>query len=233
VVAFGQILRKPIRDVPELGCLNLHFSLLPRWRGAAPVQQAVLAGDTETGVCVQRLVARLDEGAVLAMEREPVAARDTTSALRERLVAKGAPLLRDVVQRLLAGEELRESAQDESSVTYAPKIDREAGQLDFTAESAPELDRRIRAFGEWPGAHAVLQRATGALVPLIVHTAAAESGAGEPGRVLSADADGLVVAAREGCLRITRLQKHGKRVLDVRDFLNGCPVTAGDRLLPR
>jgi len=242
VVAFGQLLRKPVREVPSLGCLNLHFSLLPRWRGAAPVQRAILTGDTETGASVQRLVAKLDAGAVLAEAREPIAATDDSPVLRARLVDRGAPLLRDVVLRLLAGEALVGEEQDESLITLAPRIAVEEGHLDPVTQTAVELDRRIRALDEWPGCRAVFVRQDGADVPVLVRaaaplheTAGPEIGSGEtapPGVVLSADAAGIVIATKSGALRVTRLQKQGKKPLVARDFLNGCTIVPGDRLAP-
>jgi methionyl-tRNA formyltransferase len=232
VVAFGQLLRKPVRDVPTLGSLNLHFSLLPRWRGAAPVQRAILAGDAETGACVQRLVAKLDAGDVLAESRTQIAPSDDTPTLRGRLVDLGAPLLADVVGRLLAGEDLPATVQDEERVTLAPRLTVEDGHLDPVRESAAELDRRIRALDEWPGCRAVLVRPGRGDVPVLVRCAAPEEGAGEPGAVVSVAADGIRVGTRAGLLRLTRLQKQGKRALDCRDFLNGCPVEPGDRLAP-
>ncbi len=237
VVAFGQLLRRPVREAPRLGCLNLHFSLLPRWRGAAPVQRAILAGDRETGACVQRLVAKLDAGAVLAEAREPILPTDDSPTLRGRLVDCGAPLLRSVVTRLLAGDALAATEQDESQITLAPRIDVAEGHLDPVAETAAELDRRIRALDEWPGCRAVLRRAAADDLPLLVRGAepllsdseiASSATAGE---VVRADSGGLVIATRSGALRITHLQKQGKKTLSVRDFLNGCPVAPGDRIV--
>ena len=236
VVAFGQLLRKPVREVPRLGCLNLHFSLLPRWRGAAPVQRAILAGDHETGACVQRLVAKLDAGAVLAEAREPILPADDSPTLRGRLVNCGAPLLRSVVTQLLAGEVLAATEQDESQITLAPRIDVAEGHLDPVAETATELDRRIRALDEWPGCRVVLRRAAADELPLLVRGAEpvadseVESSA-TAGEVVRADSGGLVIATRSGALRITHLQKQGKQTLSVHDFLNGCPVAPGDRVV--
>jgi len=236
VVAFGQLLRKPVRDVPVRGCLNLHFSLLPRWRGAAPVQRAILAGDDETGACVQRLVAKLDAGDVLAEAREPIRPTDDSPTLRARLVERGSPLLRDVVTRLLADEDLPATEQDAECITLAPRIAVVEGHLDPVAETAAQLDRRIRALDEWPGCRAVLTRSDGADVAVLVRGAdpvpeveICESVTA--GEVVRVDAAGLVIATRGGALRITRLQKQGKKPLGIRDFLNGCPLAAGDRLV--
>lgn len=230
VVAFGQILRRAVREAAPLGAVNLHFSLLPRWRGAAPVQRAVLAGDAETGVAVQRVVAKLDAGPVIASARTPIGPRDATPALMRRLVALGAPLLAETASRLLAGETQRETEQDESHATYASKIARTDGDLDFAAEDAAALDRRVRAFGAAPGCRVVLRRAGASPLEILVREAVPETDGGEPGRVLAARPDGIVVAARAGSLRVTRLLRAGGRDVDARAFLNGFPVCAGDYL---
>ncbi len=235
VVAFGQFLRRAVRDVPPLGCLNLHFSLLPRWRGAAPVQRAILAGDAETGASVQRLVAKLDAGDVLAEARTALRDDDDTPSLRGRLVDIGAPLLCGVVQRLLRGEDLPATAQDEDAVTLAPRIDVAEGHLHPAREDAAALGRRIRALDEWPGCRGVLVRDGRGDVPVLVRRAVplgdAPAGAA-PGVVVAVGSAGIDVATRCGVLRLTRLQKQGRRALDVRDFLNGCAVAVGDRLAP-
>lgn len=229
VVAFGQLLRKPVREVPALGSLNLHFSLLPRWRGAAPVQRALLAGDEVTGASVQRLVAKLDAGDVLAEARLPIRPDDDTPRLRERLVDVGAPLLTDVVRRLLRGDAVPATVQDESLVTLAPRLAPEEGHLDPAAEDAVTLDRRVRALDEWPGCRGVLVRPGRGDVPVLVRRAVPEAGGGAPGDVVEVGPDGIVVATRAGRLRLAVLQKQGKRALPCRDFLNGCPVRVGDR----
>ncbi len=229
VVAFGQILRRAVRDVAPLGGVNLHFSLLPRWRGAAPVQRAILVGDAETGVAVQRVAAKLDAGAVLASSRTPVGPRETTPALMSRLAEIGAPLLATTVERVLAGAAVVETPQDESLATYAAKIGRDEGDLDFAAEDAAALDRRIRAFGDAPGCRAVLVRAGAAPMEVLVREATPEAGdSADPGRVLAASPNGIVVAARAGALRIWRLQRVGGKDMDVGAFLNGFPVRVGD-----
>jgi methionyl-tRNA formyltransferase len=230
VVAFGQMLRRAVRDTAPLGGVNLHFSLLPRWRGAAPVQRAILAGDTETGVAVQRLVAKLDAGPVLACVRVAIGPRDTTPVLLRRLTETGSTLLCGVVLRLLADAPPAESPQDEALVTYAAKIGRAEGDLDFAVEDAVSLDRRIRAFADGPGCRATLAREGAAPMDVLIREASpVPAAAGAPGRVLAASADGVVVAARDGALRIARLQRVGGKDVDVRSFLNGFPVRPGDR----
>lgn len=231
VVAFGQILKRAVRESAPLGAVNLHFSLLPRWRGAAPAQRAILAGDEETGVCVQRLWAKLDAGPVLVEARETIGPRDTTASLLARLTATGAPLLAETARRLLAGEALPERVQDEALVTYAAKVAPDEGDLDFAAEDAAALDRRVRAMGDAPGCRAAIVRAGAAPLVVLVREAmpdAAATGA-SPGTVLAAG-EAVVVASRAGALRVTRLQREGGKPLAARDFLNGVPVRPGDRL---
>lgn len=228
VVSFGQILRRAVRETAPLGCVNLHYSLLPRWRGAAPVQRALLAGDAETGACVQRLVAKLDAGDVLAVARVPILPRDDAPTLRARLTAAGAPLLVATVERLLAGEAVAATPQDDAGVTLARPVAKEEGDLDFAAEDAAAIDRRIRALEPWPRCRARLRGAGGAETEIVFREAIAEAGAGPPGTVLAAGAPGIVVAARTGVLRVTRLQRPGGKALDARAFLNGVPVRPGD-----
>jgi methionyl-tRNA formyltransferase len=208
--------------------VNVHASLLPRWRGAAPVQRALLAGDAETGVCVQRVVARLDAGPALASARTPIGGRDTTRSLRARLTELGAPLLVDVVARLARGDTLPEIPQDDALAVAAPKILRDEGALDFANEDANALDRRVRALGEAPGCRAGLHAGDATATTVLVREALPDDRSGEPGRVLDASPEGIVVAARAGALRITRLSREGGRELDARAFLNGFRVRAGD-----
>lgn len=231
VVAFGQILRGRVLGAAPLGALNLHFSLLPRWRGAAPVQRAILAGDPETGVAVQRVVAALDAGPVLAERRTPIGPRDDTPTLFDRLTDIGAPLLAETAQAVLAGTVGPGIEQDESVVTYAAKIGRDEGGLDPVAQDAATMGRVIRAFGARPGCTALLRRAEGSTCPVRIHEAAVLEGeGGRPGTVVAVDRDGIVVSARGGRLRITRLQRVGGRVLDAAAFRNGFPVAPGDRM---
>ena len=232
VVAFGQLLRRAVRTAAPLGGINLHFSLLPRWRGAAPVQRALLAGDTATGIAVQRVVRRLDAGPVLALEELAIHDDDDAPALLERLTARGAPLLADVAERLLRGEDVPATEQDETRVTVAPRIEKHEGALHLEQESGLALSRRVRAFGEWPGCRLALAAADGELEVVRVRRAAPEqiTARVEPGTVLAADPTGIVVAARDGALRLLELQRSGGRPLPVRDFLLGRPVAVGSRV---
>ena len=235
--AFGRVLRPHLLSLAALGAVNLHFSLLPRWRGAAPVQRAILAGDAETGVCVQRVVARLDAGDVFDVRRVQILPRDDTASLRTRLTDVGAPLLEDVVRRLVAGVDVPATQQDEALVTRARRIERDEGILDFAEEDARELDRRVRALHEWPGCPVRVERTSGEAALAQVHEGVPEEARPDAGvhaaagTVLESTPGGIVVAAREGALRILALQRPGGRVLDARAFLNGLRISAGDRFV--
>jgi methionyl-tRNA formyltransferase len=229
VVSFGQFIRREAREIALLGAVNLHYSLLPRWRGAAPVQRALLAGDAEGGVTIQRVTAKLDAGPVLARLPVAILPRDDAPALRARLTAAGAPLLADLVERMLRGETVAEESQDEAAMTLAPSIARAEGDLDFAGEDAAAIDRRVRALEPWPRCRAALVRSDGDPVEVFVREAVPEEGRGRPGEVVAAGADGIRVAARAGVLRVTRLQRAGGRDVDARAFLNGTRDAAGDR----
>lgn len=219
VAAYGLILPQAVLDLPRLGCLNIHASLLPRWRGAAPIQRALLAGDGETGVCIMQMEAGLDTGPVLLREAFAIGADDTTSTLHDRLSALGAKLIVDALSRL----PLPATPQPAEGVTYAHKIEKAEAAIDWR-KSAAELDRHIRAFNPFPGAQAKLG---GQAVKLWV--AKPVAGQGEFGTVLSVDRSNIVIACGEGALAVTELQKAGGKRLPVRDFLAGNPLKAGDR----
>lgn len=236
VVSFGQFLRRPVREAAPLGAVNLHYSLLPRWRGAAPVQRAILAGDAVTGATVQRVRARLDSGPVLAAAEVPIRPEDDTPSLRRALTGVGAPLLVGVVRRLLGGEVLPGSEQDEGAVTHAPQVAREEGLLDFARDTAAVAARKVRAFEPWPRCKATLLRAAAEPMEVVLRAAAPLGAAGTraaaPGDVVAAGPDGLDVATCDGVLRISRLQRTGGREVDARAFLNGFPAAPGDRFVP-
>ncbi len=217
VAAYGLILPQAVLDMPRLGCLNIHASLLPRWRGAAPIQRAILAGDPETGVCIMQMEAGLDTGPVLARATTPIAAADTAATLHDRLAELGAELMVRTLSRLpLAAE-----PQPREGVTYAAKIEKAEAVIDWRLP-APEIDRRIRAFNPFPGAQAVL-----AGTSIKLWAAAPASGQGEPGRILAADRQGVLVACGEGALRITELQKAGGKRLPAAQFLAGHALAVG------
>ncbi|RLK47155.1 methionyl-tRNA formyltransferase [Alkalispirillum mobile] len=228
VIAYGLILPEAALQIPRLGCVNLHASLLPRWRGAAPVQRAILAGDTETGVCLMQMEAGLDTGPVLARARCPIGPRETGGGLHDRLAALSGAVLRDQLDDLLAGR-LRAEPQPEAGVCYAEKLRKDEAWLDWS-RSAAELDRQVRAFNPWPVAQTGWQ---GQVLRIWEAEPESEPGApagAEPGQVLAAADDGIRVATGEGQLRLLRLQAAGGRPLGVREFLNGRAVQAGDRL---
>jgi methionyl-tRNA formyltransferase len=219
VAAYGLILPQAVLDLPYLGCVNIHASLLPRWRGAAPIQRALLAGDSETGVCIMQMEAGLDSGPVLLREAVPIGAEDTAGSLHDRLAELAARLIVAALARLpLAGQ-----PQPEEGVTYAHKIGKGDALIDWSV-SAAELDRQVRAFNPVPGAQASLG---GEAVK--VWRAAAVAGNGEIGRILRVDRDSIVVACGAGALVVAELQKAGGRRLPVRQFLAGNPLAAGDR----
>jgi len=226
VIAYGLILPKPILSIPRYGCINVHASLLPRWRGAAPIQRAIEAGDIKTGVTIMQMDACLDTGAMLALAEIPIGADDNAATLHDRLADLGGGLLVNTLEQLARGA-ITPQAQDNAHATYAAKLKKEEARLEWNAD-ATLLARRIRAFNPWPVAHTTLDGQT-----LRLWRAHAETGATAaqpPGTVLSADADGVCVQCATGVLHITRLQLEGGKVLDARDFLNGRPLPAGTRL---
>ncbi len=216
VAAYGLILPKPMLDAPRRGCLNIHASLLPRWRGAAPIHAAILAGDAESGITIMRMEEGLDTGPMLLKEAAPIAPRMTTPELHDALSAIGARLI------LHALDEGREPVpQPEAGVTYAPKIAKEDGRLDWSLP-APALDRRIRALNPWPGTFFTLGGET-----IRILAAEPAEGAGPAGTALDASA---TIACGEGALRLTRLQRPGRAPLPAADFLRGFALPAGTRL---
>ena len=218
VAAYGLILPQAVLDIPPRGCLNIHASLLPRWRGAAPIQRAIEAGDGQTGVTIMQMEAGLDTGPMLLSEILQVGAGDTAAVLHDRLAAQGAGLIVEALARL---DQLVPHPQPESGVTYAHKISKEEAQLSWALPAA-ELARKVRAFNPFPGVGLSL-----AGQPIKVWQAEAVPGAGAPGQVLAVTGEGIVVACVEGALCITELQKAGGRRLASADFLRGHPLSAG------
>ncbi len=219
VAAYGLILPQAVLDIPRHGCLNIHASLLPRWRGAAPIHRAILAGDAESGVCIMQMEAGLDTGPVLLSASTPITAQDTSQTLHDKLAVQGAQLIVSALQRL----PLPAVVQPEAGVTYAAKLDKSEAPLDWRRPAA-ELDRQIRAFTPFPGTTAVLDGA-----PLKVWAALPRSESGVPGTVLAADKHGILVACGSGSLLLTELQKAGGKRLPVAQFLAGHGVSAGAR----
>jgi methionyl-tRNA formyltransferase len=215
VVAYGLILPQAVLDAPTHGCLNIHASLLPRWRGAAPIHRAILAGDAQTGVTIMRMAAGLDTGPMLLSEATAIGPDDTTGDLHDRLSAMGARLILDAVDRLGT---LASVAQPGHGVTYAAKIDKAEAQVDWTLPAAT-VDRLIRGLSPFPGAWCI---AGGERLKLLRSRVVA--GAGEPGRVL----DGMTVACGSGAVEVTLAQREGKRPMAADDLLRGAPLP--DRL---
>jgi methionyl-tRNA formyltransferase len=220
VVAYGLILPKPVLDAPRLGCLNLHGSLLPRWRGAAPIQRALMAGDNVTGVMAMRMEEGLDTGPVLLAESVPISARDTAATLHDRLAAAGAPLLVRAAAMMERGA-AQFTPQSAEGVTYAEKITPAEARIDWTAP-ARETDLKIRGLSPFPGAWFTLN---GARVKALLSRA--EEGKGAPGAALD---DSLLIACGDGAVRLLRVQREGKGAMAAEDFLRGAPVRAGEVL---
>ena len=224
VVAYGQILPQAALDAPELGCLNLHASLLPRWRGAAPIQRAIQAGDEMTGVQIMRMEAGLDTGPILMSEVVPIAPADTAGSLHDRLMTTGALLWPRTLAALERGS-LEAAPQSEEGVTYAKKITAAEAKIDWT-RPAGEVADHIRGLSPFPGAWFNLD-ANGKPVRIKVLFAEPERGEGEPGEVLD---DALLVACGRGAVRLTRLQREGRGAMDAGDFLRGTDIPAGTML---
>ena len=219
VVAYGLILPRKVLAIPRLGCWNVHASLLPRWRGAAPIQRAILAGDEETGVDLMQMEAGLDTGPVMLQRRTPIHRGDTGGSLHDRLSALGAELLAEGLCRTLAGETLATTPQGSDGVTYAHKLDKADAKLDFT-RAAIELERQVRAFDPWP----VAEGEVGSEMLRIhaAHAIAREHHA-EPGQLLAADREGIEIACGHGALRVTAVQRPGGRQISAVDYLNARP----------
>ena len=214
VAAYGLILPQAVLDMPRLGCINIHASLLPRWRGAAPIQRAILAGDRETGVCIMQMDAGLDTGPVLLSAALPIENDDNAASLHDKLAELGACLVVKALEKKL----MMPCMQPELGVTYAAKIEKVEAILDWRS-TAVQLDRQIRAFNPFPGA---LSRLDGFNIK--IWGATVESGSAAPGAVISVDRQGIVVACGEGALRLRELQKAGGKRLSATQFLVGTPV---------
>lgn len=228
VVAYGLMLPQAVLDLPRYGCINVHGSLLPRWRGAAPIQRALWAGDSETGIAIMAMELGLDNGPVLATTRLTISADDTSSSLYDKLAELGPVTLIDCL-RQLPQQLARAQAQDEQLVTYAHKLSKEEAQLDWH-QPATVLERWVRAFNPWPICWFIT--AQGEPVKVWRSSAETESSSAEPGTVLAADKQGIVVKTAVGALRLLVLQPAGKKPLNAADFLNGRSdwLTLGSRL---
>ena len=217
VAAYGLILPQAVLAIPPRGCFNIHASLLPRWRGAAPIQRAILAGDTETGITIMQMDAGLDTGAMLAKYAIPIDAEDSAKTLHDKLATLGGTAIVDVLRQDCPIAE----AQDNAQASYAAKLSRDEGVLDWT-KPASEIARAVRAYNPFPGAQTQWRGER-----LKLWTAQAIDLLGEPGLVLAADKTGIIVACGRGALRITELQRAGGKYLAAAQFLAGCEIKPG------
>jgi methionyl-tRNA formyltransferase len=223
VVAYGLILPRSALDIPRHGCVNIHASLLPRWRGAAPIQRAIEAGDAETGVAIMQMDEGLDTGPVLAMEKIAIASDDTAATLHDKLASLGARMIVDTLRKMEQGKTVA-TPQPATGANYAAKIMKDEAAIDFSV-SAAAVVRRINAFNPFPGASATFNGVTVKLwraEPLVVPTS------GKAGEVLAANAqDGVLIACGDGVLRVTELQKPGGKRLSAAEFVKGFPMESG------
>lgn len=223
VAAYGLILPRSVLDIPKYGCINIHASLLPRWRGAAPIHRAIEAGDAETGITIMQMEEGLDTGPMLLMERLPIASDDTTGSLHDKLAQLGGRMIVEALRKLEVGD-LTATPQPESGTTYATKISKEEAALDF-GQPAIGLSRKIRAFNPFPGAVASFD---GTPVKLWNAQAMPSSSNAAPGQVLTANGqDGVLIACGAGALRVFELQKPGGKRLPAAEFLKGFPLEGG------
>jgi methionyl-tRNA formyltransferase len=224
VAAYGLILPAWVLDLPPHGAINIHASLLPRWRGAAPIHRAIEAGDPRTGITIMQMDAGLDTGAMLLQEATPIRADDTGATLHDRLAEIGSRLIGEALHQLTAGT-LAARPQPADGITYAAKLTRDDGRLDW-ARPAVDLERQIRAFDPWPGAWFEFR---GERIKVLAASAVGTDASAAPGIVLDAAPS---IACGGGALRLRRLQRPGKAALDAADFLRGFPLAAGTTLGP-
>jgi methionyl-tRNA formyltransferase len=227
VAAFGQILPKAILDLPRHGCLNVHTSLLPKYRGAAPIQHAILNGDPETGVTIMKMDVGLDTGDIITQERTPIAASDNSQTLHDRLANIGAELLARTIPQFVSGA-IPQRPQPAEGVSYAAKIKKADGEINWT-QPAPAIWNRIRALVPWPGAFTHLPGQPHPHLLKIWEAQIADS-SGEAGQVLQADKNGIVIGCGSGAIRITILQREGGRRLTAAEFLAGHPLKIGQKI---
>lgn len=215
VAAYGLILPQTVLDMPRYGCLNIHGSLLPRWRGAAPIHRAIQAGDKETGVTIMQMAAGLDTGDMLLKVKCPITSKDTGQTIHDKLASDGADALLKVLENI---EELKPEVQDESLTTYAHKLEKAEAEIDWS-KSAKEIDQTIRAFNPWPVAYT---KYNGKALRIFMSQVEADKKSSEPaGTVINETKEGISIATGDGILSFSRLQLPGKKAMDVRDFLNG------------
>ncbi|AXL52449.1 methionyl-tRNA formyltransferase [Paraburkholderia caffeinilytica] len=226
VAAYGLILPQEVLDIPPLGCINIHASLLPRWRGAAPIHRAIEAGDAETGITLMQMDVGLDTGAMISEARTPIASDDTTATLHDRLAQDGAKLIVEALIELERSGKLAATPQPADGVTYAEKIGKHEAALDWRKPAAT-LARQVRAFDPFPGGVGTLEDGTSIKIWAAVPVEA--QGNTAPGTIAEVSPEGVVVACGEGALRLIQLQKPGGKRLPVRDFLAGATLVPGQR----
>jgi methionyl-tRNA formyltransferase len=226
VIAFGQILPREVLELPRCGCLNIHASLLPRWRGAAPIQRAIQAGDDETGVCLMRMEEGLDTGPVFSCERTSISLAETGSSLHDRLALLGAQLLIRDLRSIVDGE-MHAAAQPDEGVTYASKITADDCRIDWSSP-APSIARAIRAFSPHPGCFSFLRDKR---LKVLSGRAVSASHSTPLGTIISVSAERLEVSCGEGLLRIDELQLEGKKRMTSEEFLRGIALSPGERLI--
>jgi methionyl-tRNA formyltransferase len=223
VAAYGLILPRAVLDIPRFGCINIHASLLPRWRGAAPIHRAIEAGDAETGVTIMQMEEGLDTGPMLTMARLPIASDDTTVSLHDKLAELGGTMIVEVLRKLEQGQ-LTATPQPDTGASYAAKIAKDEAALDFT-QAVQRIERKIRAFTPLPGASASFNSVP---IKFWATQALPSTSAAAPGTVLEASAsNGVLIACGEGVLRVTELQKPGGKRLPAAEFLKGFPLEGG------
>jgi methionyl-tRNA formyltransferase len=227
VAAYGRIIPDEVIAIPRLGMINIHGSILPKYRGAAPVHRAIIAGETETGVSIMRVVRELDAGPVFAVSRHPIGPEDTSIVVERGLAELGARLCVQVVDGIARGS-ATETPQDDSNATYAPRLTKEEGWLDWS-HPAVELHNRVRGLQPWPLAQSILD---GQRLLILASAVAPATRAGAPGEVIAATGDDFLVATGEDALRLLRVQPEGRRVMEAREFLAGRRVAAGSRFEP-
>jgi methionyl-tRNA formyltransferase len=225
VAAYGLLLPQEVLDIAPHGCINIHASLLPRWRGAAPIHRAIEAGDAETGITLMQMDAGLDTGAMISEVRTPIHDSDTTATLHDRLAEAGAKLIVDALIELEHSGNLAATPQPADGATYAEKIGKHEAALDWRRPAA-ELARQVRAFDPFPGGAATLD---GTVLKIWSAAPIETPSRAEPGMIVDVSPDGVVVACGDGALRITQLQKPGGKRLPVRDFLAGSTLATGQR----
>ena len=235
VVAYGQILPQAILDLPKSGCLNVHASLLPKYRGASPIQSAILNGETETGVTIMKMDAGLDTGGILAQARTPILPEDNSQTLHDRLAQLGGELLVEIIPDYVAGI-IRPEPQPAEGASYAAKIKKEDGRIDWNL-SAQEILNRLRAFTPWPGVFTFLKIEPKPQLLKIWKAEIVEEISGRdsatrrphPGEILSADKNGIIVTCGKDFLHISELQREGGRRLSAQEFLAGNPLKVGEK----